>query len=502
MLTCWIDDSPEQDASVLEDMAKKEEEPPGLSNSIRPEVLTCRAMWEIIGNERIHVSIPFARRIGFQTKTNRRNPEMFYSLIKAHAALFFMQREQHCNDGGSPFIEATIADFEAAARLFRMLNGTMGGQETKLTRRESDLVTAFAKDGRTELSIQQMMELTGISYSYVYKLIHGYKCRDTKYSGLLDKCPAISFMDRTVTTDDEIGQGVKRHARVYQFNHVVYRAWSSGGSVWLDPDNDGSDRHDHNGHEDHDGHHVHDGHDIHDEAAISTVGSRFSTTDSKIKEEGTCAETGNGLSNNNIFINNSTKGGNYKDTAPPTPGERPAPLTDCDPGIVSNEHDNGTFNPPILKIPSNIEDNLGITCRLPAEPAANSPHLQNISSRDYKLLDHAEYHTRCSACGHKGTEYIEKLTPERKARADQTARRICKVCYKTARKREQHEGPPLPGILAIGRMVRIPHDIGRCQVCNLAKAVYRDHSAGTSICQQCYDREARAAGSAEGGAGR
>ena len=138
MLTCWIDDSPEQDAAVLDDMAKKEEEPPGLSNSVRPEVLTCRAMWEIIGNERVHVSIPFARRIGFQTKTNRRNPEMFYSLIKAHAALFFMQREQHCNDGGSPFIEATLADFEAAARLFRMLNGTMGGQETKLTRRESD----------------------------------------------------------------------------------------------------------------------------------------------------------------------------------------------------------------------------------------------------------------------------------------------------------------------------------------------------------------------------
>ena len=118
------------------------------------------------------------------------------------------------------------------------------------------------------------------------------------------------------------------------------------------------------------------------------------------------------------------------------------------------------------------------------------------------MLDYPESHTRCSVCGHKGTEYIEKLTPERKARVDKSALRICRVCYKTAQKREQGEVPPLPGILAIGRMVRISNDIGRCQVCNLGKAVYRDPPAGTSICQQCYDREARAAGSAEGGVGR
>ena len=179
-----------------------------------------------------------------------------------------------------------------------------------------------------------------------------------------------------------------------------------------------------------------------------------------------------------------------------------APVGDCECESAANEPDNGAFNPPILKTPPQIDDTIGSTVPPPAESAANNPHLQHISSRDYKLLDHAEYHTRCSACGHKGTEYIEKLTPERKARADKTARRICRVCYKTARKREQNEGPPLPGILAIGRMVRISNDIGRCQVCNLAKAVYRDHSAGTSICQQCYDREARAVGSAEGGAGR
>jgi hypothetical protein len=51
-------------------------------------------MWVIIGNERIHVTIPFARRVEFQARTNLRNLEMFYSLIKAQAALFFIQRER------------------------------------------------------------------------------------------------------------------------------------------------------------------------------------------------------------------------------------------------------------------------------------------------------------------------------------------------------------------------------------------------------------------------
>jgi hypothetical protein len=231
----------------------------------------------------------------------------------------------------------------------------------------------------------------------------------------------------------------------------------------------------------------------------------FAAPAANIIEEKSNAETGNGLYNKNILINNSTKGSNSEDTPPPVSAGGPVPVCDCEHSSAANKTDNGAFNPRILKTPTQIDDNLSSTFRKPADFAANNTHLQHISSRDYKLLDLAEYHTSCSACGHKGTEYIEKLTPERKARADQTARRICRVCYKTARKREQHEGPPLPGILAIGRMVRISNDIGRCQVCNLAKAVYRYHQAGTSICQQCYDREARAAGSAgsaEGGAGR
>ena len=173
----------------------------------------------------------------------------------------------------------------------------------------------------------------------------------------------------------------------------------------------------------------------------------------------------------------------------------------CNSESAANENDNGAFHPPISESSSQISCNTSGTLREQVDSSANIPVPLHITSWDYKLLDRPEYRTLCSACGHKGSEYIEKLTPERKARVDRTALRICKVCYKTARKREQGEGPPLPGILAIGRMMRISKEIGRCSVCDLGKAVFLDREAGSSICQQCYDREARAAGSAHGSAG-
>jgi hypothetical protein len=437
-------------------------------------------MWEIIGKERIHVTIPFAPRVEFQTKTNRRNPEMFYSLIKAHAVLFFMQREQHFTEGGGSFIEATLADFDAAAGLFGMLNGTEGGQETKLTRREAELLTAIAKAGGTEFTIQQMQELTNLSYSAVYRILHGYDSRGNSYSGLLDKCPAISYTDRTVVSDDDVGRSVRRRSHAYQFNINTYRLWSSGGAVWLRPDDDQGD---------------------HDSSGNAAENSKFPETAANEIE----AETGSGivnrLYNKKIYIINSTNNGNSEDTAPPATDEPSATVSVCNSESAASKNDNRTFHPLISDSPSQISCNASGTLREQADSAASITVPLQITSRDYKLLDHPEYRTLCSACGHKGTEYIEKLTPERKARVDKTARRICKVCYKIARKREQDEGPPLPGMLVIGRMVRITKDIGRCSVCNLGKAVFLDREAGSSICQQCYDREARAAGSARGDTG-
>ncbi|MCX6690702.1 MAG: hypothetical protein NTW33_01295, partial [Methanoregula sp.] len=124
-----------------------------------------------------------------------------------------------------------------------------------------------------------------------------------------------------------------------------------------------------------------------------------------------------------------------------------------------------------------------------------------ISYLDFKPVGYHENNYTCAACGRKGTDYIEKATPARESRKDKLAVRICKKCFEVAASKERTKGPPLPGIIVISRLMRISKDIGRCSVCNHGKAVYHDREAGIRLCQQCYDREARAVGYVKGGVG-
>ena len=92
MLTCWIDESAEQDARVLAAKQAREMLDPDSFVDESAELRTCRAIWEILHEQTIWVIIPYSKRIRFNAISNRRNPDMLYDLIKSHAALFFMQR--------------------------------------------------------------------------------------------------------------------------------------------------------------------------------------------------------------------------------------------------------------------------------------------------------------------------------------------------------------------------------------------------------------------------
>src|SRR5690606_35948704 len=126
MLTCWIDDTEEQDARVLVRILARDMGPPGQIGEERPEILACLAMWEMIGQQRCRVRIPFSPRIRCQAAGNRRNPEMLLDLIKANTILRFMQREQS-RTGSVVSLTATREDFEEATRIYALLNGTAGG---------------------------------------------------------------------------------------------------------------------------------------------------------------------------------------------------------------------------------------------------------------------------------------------------------------------------------------------------------------------------------------
>jgi hypothetical protein len=57
---------------------------------------------------------------------------------------------------------------------------------------------------------------------------------------------------------------------------------------------------------------------------------------------------------------------------------------------------------------------------------------------------------------------------------------------------------PLPGVLDRGTFVRVKTEIGRCDICDRGKAVYRSREARTSICEGCYSRLVRERNGREG----
>jgi hypothetical protein len=160
--------------------------------------------WRILKEERLHVSIPYARRVQFSTTTNRRNPGILFDLIKASALLHRFQREEY--DGG---IRANRDDFAAAARVYAAINGEAGGQETKMTKNEAAALATVATMGWEQFTIRMLQEALGLSYHQTYRILHGYASRGTTYSGLLEKCPAVGFSD-TMVTQDVDGYAVRR----------------------------------------------------------------------------------------------------------------------------------------------------------------------------------------------------------------------------------------------------------------------------------------------------
>ena len=231
MLTCWIDESAEQDARVLAAKQEKEEQDPDTFTDESHELAICREIWEILHEQMIWVIIPYSRRIRFQRISNRRNPDMLYDLIKSHAALFFQQRRQKTGEDGTLCVYADEADFTAATEVFTLLNGTAGGQESKMTKKESDLLAIIEKANLAEFTIQDLQRLTGGSYLSIYRMIKGYDSRGKNYTGLLEKCPAISFNDRTVTMTEESGYSVRRRTEAFEWDREAVPAVDERRSV-------------------------------------------------------------------------------------------------------------------------------------------------------------------------------------------------------------------------------------------------------------------------------
>ncbi|MDH7511196.1 MAG: hypothetical protein QHH04_09185 [Methanolinea sp.] len=490
MLTCWIDDSEEQDARVLARILARDQGVPGCKGGVRPEIHACREMWEEIGRQRFHVVIPFATRIRFQAAANRRNPEMLLDLIKANAVLRFMQREQQ-QHGPVSCLTATIGDFEEAARLYSLLSGTAGGQETKLTRREAGLLLAIVQGEWPEFTIPMLQKVTGWSNGNIHKIIHGYVSRGTVHSGLLEKCPAIAYCDRTVATaEDANGVSMQRRMRAYTFDRDLYAAWFTGGAVWLDEDDDGGS------------------------PQTSAPSADFRNTSAGAEVSGNNEEGSDSLNNE---YNKST----YictRDHFRICPGSR-KPVEDtacvsarvCDPEIAEVQKSKNDESPPIVaNVPeispfalpqtlpqpkiAEVWGSLPGYGGSPGDPTG-TPSVR-IDARDYKPLEPPEK-TPCFLCGAPWSFYVEKPSGDRLQRKDRAARRICRACYGRAKRDVQEHAEILPGTCDPSRMEPLASDAGRCTVCSLDPAAYIDRATRTKVCESCYRRLSRKQGCGE-----
>ncbi|MCT8338227.1 hypothetical protein FKB36_12200 [Methanoculleus sp. Afa-1] len=442
MLTAWIDDSVDQDKRVLEHM--KEVEATGSLPTEEDDVLVCRAIWEAVKAEILPVRIPFARRVQFSTTQNRRNPGMLFDLIKCHARLFYLQRDR----GADGAVIAREEDFAAAARLYGALSGTAGGQETKLTKNEAAALETVARMGVEVFTVRQLQAAMGLSYQKTRRLLNGYVSRGTPYSGLLEKCPAISLYDATVTEDGGCGVTVRRREQYFTFDIEVYRAWSSGATVWLDdgPDDDSND-------------------------------SRFQQNDSNCchrdegqNEEGSVKDVQDPDRDRSMYVhvqqNEKTESAGEK-TRGDGGGASVSRIA-----VIQNE--NFTYCGSKEEHASIIAPLDDSTCCQRAEIRCHSS--PPVNPANYIPLPVAKDEP-CHVCGRRPTSSVKRGG----------GAYLCYDCLKRAKRPAKVQ--PLPGVLDHQAFARVKVELGRCDVCRTGKAVYRSREA--NICEGCYARLVR-----------
>jgi hypothetical protein len=490
MLTCWIDDSDDLDRKVLDRTLEDASRPPTAGTGEREEVLVCREIWNRL--DPVHVIIPYAQRICFHSAENRRNPDMLLDLVRSHAVLMQAQREEEVIHG-TRCIMATEDDFHEAARLFTALNSNSGGQVTKLTRREAELVETIHSLSNPEVTVSDLQQVTGLAHSTIHKLLNGYLSRGVTYSGLLEKCPAVSFLDRTITTGAD-GGTTQRRVRVYTWDPVLYRIWKAGGSVWLalpgdedghadrdrpgdgdDGDGDGDRGQDH-------GHEPGTDPDPPVGGVAGKDGSKQHPADLSRPENPDDTSLIEKIEPN--YTNKKVRAGEFRDRA----------AAACRPGTTegtctcrSPAH-GGTMTGYSVQ---NGEP--GLSCREESPARTQDPSARAAPSLvdpgDFVAVDGWPQKKPCIVCGRKYTQYQERMTRERMADPPRPNRMLCTACFKAAQVRVAMSIRTIPGVTDTKTMHRRSSPNGRCTICNTGPAIWSDPGQRVCLCDTCYQKE-------------
>ena len=472
MLNPWIDDSRKQDERVL---AKELENAKLLPEKEikRPEILICQEIWSMFPDR--WVIIPYADRIRFSSSENRRNPGMLIDIIRAHAILMQFQRQSvDCN--GFSCVVATTDDFEVARSLYHALNGESGGQISKLTRNEAEVIRAFTESGMTEVKVSDLQKFTGRSNSAIYKMLGGYKGRNgVHYTGLLEKCPALSFLDRTELSE---GGGTSRRARVYVWDKEMYKHWVAGGECWLEDDTDikpgDEDRND----------------PCDDSGSLE---ADFPQSEAVIFQ----SEMAEGAS----YCNNNSNNKEYflenvdRKLISNSENVREGCNHMCECSTASTE-DQNCYSEGVSR--QNVQSERGFTGNLVIPmmedegdklPPSGRLKVKDIDPGRFVRLDRVRK-GRCSVCDRRWVRFVLKV---RVGKECDPGVAVCERCMSGAVSREIMSVRTLPGTLNLSGFSRVDKGIGRCSICGIGNASWIGPE-DIKICDLCYKREERSGG--------
>ena len=475
MLTVWIDDSQAQDDLVLARELEEAARPGTPLTLISREMRICRALWNHLAS--VSVRIPFARSIRFTNSQNRRNSTMLLDLVRSIALMYQYQRER-VDIGGMIEILAEKQDFDMAREIYLQLNGACGAQMTKMTSTEQMLVDAIRASGKTEFTVKELQKLIRRSRSTISRLVAGNPQLDD-HIGLLEKCPPLSYYERSEKMED----GGYQRGRIYTWDYEMDEFWSAGVSCWLDETDEGNSV-------------PGPGDDPDGSVHVCRPVQALCRTDCTNSED------------NSEFISELT-GENVNLSSGVQTSERAS--------TVTNQENNALYipeksahTPPksiisqdvqeIEDIPpdSSVHDRLHTTCTGMHRMHRSDPVLSD-EGKQGKKFDLTDIHPDmfhlaeripdqiCDCCGRKGVTYREKGGG--KNPPGQKRRLICERCYSTAVSREVMTYRALPGVLPLHSMKQTDRSLGRCHLCHLHPVTWIDDETKIGLCERCYHRE-------------
>ncbi len=482
MLTCWVDDSEEQDREVFRRKLENEDRDPDETVEDRFELRVCREIWLRIKEQGlVHVRLPFARRTRMASVRNRRNADVLFDMIRAHALINLYRRERRMLKDGRLTLVATEEDFHAAASLFVELHTTGGSLTSKFDRNEQ-LVLSLASHYRAEqFGIADVQRWTGWTYHLSRRVMLGYESRGVRYPGLLDKSPALSLEDQMVSTTDKEGRELRRRSLVFTFDEERYRRLRYAGQVWLEDEAPAIDSRRPpaaNGPVNEDGALSapgcgnRDGNEEIDPAVYSRPDHTAENPAGSRRDRG----SGETTAPTAPAVNNEIK---REDTAPMVdrPGQRPPSSfpAESPSAVHAVNEEMKTAEPASTADPPPQSRPAPFTAGSP--PAADNERC-GVDPRRFIAIDGPEWEP-CAACGRKPSYYREK----------RGKRRLCRSCYGAAVERERKKVRPLPAVIDPAAMEHVTVSIGRCSLCGLEAAAWKGEAG--RLCNACYQEEVR-----------